>query len=69
MKNIIEFTIEDMTCNGCVKRISKAILNLDESAQIQTDLERKTVIVQSEISNQQSLTDALTAIGYTPKYN
>jgi len=66
MKNTFECTIEDMTCGGCVKRITKAVQNLDSSAEIKADLETRKVSIETSISAKESITTTLTAIGYEP---
>jgi len=66
MKNTFECTIEDMTCGGCVKRITKAVQNLDSSAEIKADLETRKVSIETSISAKESITTTLTAICYEP---
>lgn len=68
LMNNLECTIEDMTCNGCVKRITQAIHKLDENATISTDLTTKNVTIQSELADQSSISKALSAIGYEPQF-
>lgn len=69
MKNTIICTIEDMTCNGCVKRITQAIQKLDSQAEVSAELSTKSVTIVSTIADQTNLTESLSAIGYTPKFN
>ena len=68
MKNTFECTIEDMTCGGCVKRITKAVQNLDSSAEINADVETRKVRIETVISAKESITTALAAIGYAPTF-
>ncbi len=66
MKNTIECTIEDMTCGGCVKRITKAVQNLDTSAIIKADIDTKKVRIETTLTAKEAIATALTAIGYEP---
>jgi len=66
MKNTLECTIEDMTCGGCVKRITKAVQNLDSTAEIKADVESRKVVIETSVSSKESISTALTAIGYAP---
>jgi copper chaperone len=43
----MQFHIENMTCNGCARSITKAIHSVDPTAQISADPGARTVDVQS----------------------
>lgn len=65
MKNSFTCTIEDMTCGGCVKRITQAIIKQDENAEVVANLELKTVSIQTQISNFSELASSLELLGYS----
>lgn len=67
MKNSYSCTIEDMTCSGCVKRITQAILKHDNQAEIQTHLDSKVVEVKTNLADFAVLAHALEQIGYSTK--
>lgn len=52
-----------MTCGGCAKSVTKALLNVDAQAQIETDPTTKKVQVKSNIE-ESTLRTALSAVGY-----
>lgn len=43
----MEFHIENMTCGGCIKGVTKAIQSVDPDAKIDASLETKLVQVTS----------------------
>lgn len=57
------FTVEGMNCGHCTKAITQAIVALDANAQVQTDLNKKTVTVSGSPSNEQ-ISHAITEAGY-----
>lgn len=44
------FTVERMTCDGCVGAVTRAVQYLDKDAKVKVDLATKTVEVESERS-------------------
>jgi copper chaperone CopZ len=66
MANTFHFTVDDMTCGGCVKRITLAIHKLDESAKVNADLATKTVHLETTIANFEHISNELDKIGYKP---
>jgi copper chaperone len=61
----MEFEVQDMTCGHCASRITKAVQNLDASAQIEVDIGRKRVNVTSAAAPD-ALRHAISEAGYTP---
>ena len=57
------FTVEGMNCGHCTKAITQAIIALDAKAQVQTDLNNKTVTVSGTPTNEQ-VSQAITEAGY-----
>lgn len=66
MNNSFDFTVDDMTCGGCVKRITRAIHKMDDSAQVNADLETKTVHLETKLTDFELIASELVKIGYTP---
>lgn len=60
-----KLTIPDMSCGHCVKAITESIKTLDAAATVSTDLENKTVSVQSALTDA-DIRQALTQAGYPP---
>ncbi len=52
------FTVKGMNCGHCTQTITKAILGLDSSAKIDTDIPRQTVTVTSGL-DQEKLSEAI----------
>ena len=62
----MQFRIEDMTCEGCVRSVTRAIQSLDPTAQVQVDLASRRVEVTSTAAGEQ-ISAALQAAGFTPQ--
>lgn len=60
---MMEFYVEDMTCGACVRRIAKAIQNLDEDAEIIADPPSRKLKVESMLSDKE-LRAKLAEVGY-----
>lgn len=60
---MFQFTIPGMTCGGCARRVTNAILSVDPQAQIVTDPPSRDVKVISK-ANEQALLAALGKAGY-----
>ncbi len=60
---MITLTIPNMTCGGCAKSITKALLNVDAQAQIETDPTTRKVKISSNVE-ESTLRTALSAAGY-----
>lgn len=56
--------VPSMVCEGCAETITKAIKNVDSSANISIDLASKIVTLESSIS-EEALTQAITNTGHT----
>ena len=57
--------VPDMSCGHCVKTITEAITALDASATVSTDVQNKTVSIQSQLTDA-DIRHALTEAGYPP---
>lgn len=62
---MIEFTVNDMSCNHCAGVITKTVQALDPAAKVDIDLARKNVAVEST-TDRAVLAAALTEAGYPP---
>lgn len=62
---MLELTINDMTCGGCVGAVTRAIQQLDPQARVAVDLPTHHVSVESVASRERILA-ALADAGYTP---
>ncbi len=60
----MKFHVADMTCGHCVSRITKAIVQLQADAKVETDLVKGIVSVSSTLSADEIM-DAITDAGYT----
>ena len=61
----MQFHIENMTCRGCVRSVTKAIQSVDPSAEVTADPASHKVEVKSAASRDR-LVAALTEVGYAP---
>ena len=43
----MEFRIDNMTCGGCARSVTKTIQKVDPSAEVQIDVDRRSVEVRS----------------------
>lgn len=55
--------VEKMSCGGCASRVKKAVLAVDETAQVDVDLRSKTVNVESGVAPDR-LAATITGAGY-----
>ena len=62
---MIDYTIKDMTCGKCVKRITEALTTLDSEVEIDVDIETHRLSVISEKA-EADIKSAITEAGYTP---
>ena len=65
---MIVFKVNDMTCQHCVKTISKALSDIPGITNVMVSLEKKTVSVQGEIAPEM-IEKAIREAGYTPEKN
>ena len=61
----MQFHIENMTCGGCVRSVTKAIQSVDPAAEVSADPSTHKVDVKS-VAPSERLTAALTEVGYAP---
>jgi len=62
----MQFHIENMTCGGCVRSVTKAIQTVDPDAQIQADPPTRTLVVQTK-ATQEQIVAALNDAGFPPQ--
>lgn len=60
---MFQFTIPDMTCGGCARRVTNAILSVDPTAEVITDPPARDVKVTTQ-ADEQALVAALAEAGY-----
>ncbi|MCA0270474.1 MAG: heavy-metal-associated domain-containing protein [Proteobacteria bacterium] len=61
----MQFHIQNMTCGGCIRSVTKAIRSVDPDAEVSADPGTHKVDVKSDASRER-LTAALTEAGYAP---
>ncbi|WP_135450595.1 MULTISPECIES: heavy-metal-associated domain-containing protein [Tabrizicola] len=61
----MQFHIENMTCGGCVRGVTRAIHSVDPTAEINADLATHKVEVATQAPREQ-LVAALTDAGFQP---
>jgi copper chaperone len=59
----MEFYIENMTCGGCARGVTKAIQSVDENAKVIADPPSHSVKVETT-ATQQQVVDALSEAGF-----
>lgn len=64
----MRFHLEDMTCGGCVRGVTRAIQSVDPDARIEADPPSRTVEVTTTATREQ-LEAALTDAGFPPGAN
>lgn len=62
----MQFHVEDMTCGGCARSVTKAIQTVDPKAVVQADPPTRQLSVESSASVEQ-ITAALQAAGFSPQ--
>ncbi len=62
----MQFQIDTMTCGGCVRRVTAAVLSVDSAATVTANVSEHRVDIQST-STQQALIAALENAGYPAK--
>lgn len=63
---MVNFTVNDMTCNHCVSTVNKAVLSVDPKAEVKIDLDSKKVEIHSDKASD-AFAHAIEGAGYTPK--
>lgn len=61
----MEFRIQNMTCGGCARGVTKAIQSVDAGAQVTADPPKRTVQVVATATRAQ-IEQALTEAGFPP---
>lgn len=63
---MIELTINDMTCGGCVASITRVVKGLDPNARVEADVGAKRVKISSVIKSE-AVIAAISDAGYHPQ--
>jgi len=63
---MIELTINDMTCGGCVASITRVVKGLDPNATVNADVATKRVSIESPIDTE-AVIAAIANAGYHPQ--
>ena len=63
---MIEFEVQALSCGHCVRAVTEAVQEVDPSAKVDVDLDRKKVSVQSD-ADRAALARALSDAGYPPR--
>ena len=62
---MIELTINDMTCGGCVASITRVVKGLDPNASVDADVAAKRVKISSAIKSE-AVIAAISGAGFHP---
>jgi copper chaperone len=62
---MLQYTVNDMSCQHCVKAITEAVTQAAPGARVEVDLEHHLVRVD-QTSDDAAVTDAIREAGYTP---
>ena len=62
----MNMTIENMTCGGCVRSVTRAIQQVDAAASVVADVPSRRVTVTTTKS-EASIRDALVQAGFSPR--
>ena len=60
---MFQFTVPGMTCGGCARRVTSAILSVDPAAEVITDPPSRDVKITTQ-SEERALVAALAEAGY-----
>ncbi len=63
---MIELTIDDMTCGGCVASITRVVKGLDPDAVVEANVETKKVRIASPLDTE-AVVAAIANAGYHPQ--
>ncbi len=64
-KTMVTFQVNDMTCGHCVGTITKAVKAVDPNAQVNIDLAKHLVEIESTGAGATQLGAAINSAGYT----
>jgi copper chaperone len=62
---MMEFQVDDMTCNHCVSTITKAVKGADANAKVDIDLQNHLVRIDGA-TDADGIVNAIRDAGYTP---
>lgn len=62
----MKLTIENMTCEGCAQSITTIIKNIDQTAELDFNIDAQTVDIKSLLPQEQ-ITSALDKAGFEAK--
>ncbi len=62
----MHFHVENMTCGGCVRGVTKAVQRVDPQAEVIADPPSRKLEVKTQASQQQ-IEEALREAGFPPK--
>ncbi|MBL0121973.1 MAG: heavy-metal-associated domain-containing protein [Betaproteobacteria bacterium] len=62
---MIELTVDDMTCGGCVASITRVVKGLDPDAKVNANVETKRVSIES-VTDTEAVVAAIANAGYHP---
>ncbi len=62
----MQFQIDNMTCGGCARSVTKAIHSVDPQAKVDIDLPQKRVNVVSA-ADESAVAAVLEDVGYPPR--
>lgn len=63
--SMLTFRVDDMNCGGCTRSIANAVRAVDTTAQVQVDLARKHVRIQSAAGDEVLFRRAIAAAGFS----
>ena len=63
---MLEFKVQDMTCQKCEKKIQDAVYTVDTGAEVDIDLEEKIVAIITE-APEKLFVNELRKAGFTPE--
>lgn len=64
-ESMMEFRVEDMTCNHCIDAITAAVKGVDPDASVEVSLLGHIVRVESDMASE-DISEAISDAGYTP---
>lgn len=64
---MLDFLVNDMSCNHCVAAITQAVKAVDDAARVEVDLALKRVRVEPVSADAQAVMAAIADAGYTPQ--
>ena len=62
---MIELTVNDMTCGGCVASITRVVKGLDPNAKVDANLETRRVTIEC-VTDSDAVVAAIANAGYHP---